>query len=110
MRPILIKVFNCAWLILVVIGLPAIAEANVLGMEVASAPTARRLMAWGLGLGAGANAFAAMFGLKNRKEQRLCWEWFAGWLCVFAVVLALSHGYLNFEWLKRSLLWLHDRF
>ena len=110
MRPALIKALNCAWLILVVIGLPAIAEERVLGMELASASLARRLMAWGLGLGIAANAIVAIFGLKNRKEQRLCWEWSAAWLCLFAVVLGVSRGYLNFEWLKRSLLWVRDRF
>jgi hypothetical protein len=109
MRPFLIKAFNCTWLILVVIGLPAIAEERILGIEVASASMARRLMAWGLGLGIAANAITAMFGLRNRKEQRLCWEWSMAWLCLFAVVLALSHGYLNFEWLKQSLLWVGNR-
>lgn len=110
MRPFLIKTINCVWLILVVIGLPAIAEAHVLGMELASAPMARRLMAWGLGLGAVANAGLGAYALRNKKEKRLSWEWAAGFLCLCAVVLAVSHGYLNFEWLKRSLLWVRDRF
>jgi hypothetical protein len=110
MRPTLIKAVNCAWLILVLIGFPAIARTHVAGVEVSSSPAALHLMAWGLAFAAIANALMAAYLLKEEKEQRLCLEWCLGCLCLLGVVWGLSHGYLSFEWLKGLLHWLRNRF
>ena len=108
-RPVLIKLLNSAWLILIVIGLPAIARTHVAGVEVSSSPTALRMMSWGLAIAAVANALVAAYVLKKEKEQNLCLEWCLGFLCLLGVVWALNRGYLNFEWLRRLLLWLRGR-
>ncbi|MGO8763603.1 MAG: hypothetical protein ACLQSR_00525 [Limisphaerales bacterium] len=108
MQRFLIKCANCASLVIIVIGLPAVTRARFGAWQITSAPTLQLLLFWGLSLALGANIFAGAFVLKGRKERTLCWEWAA----VFGVLLfaysAFVLGYLNFNWLKRSFLWLQN--
>jgi hypothetical protein len=106
MRPYLIKGANCLLLILVLIGIPAVAEIRIFGLQVSPATTLQRLVLWGLLLGVAANAATTLFWAKDRKNGRLCCEWAIAFACLYLVELALSLGYLNFHWLKQTLLWI----
>jgi hypothetical protein len=110
MQRFLIKCVNCAVLIVILIGVPAVASAQFWHWQISSAPTARTLTFWGLVLAASGNVLVATIFLKGRKEQALCAEWtfvFAGlWLLEYAFV----RGDFNFDWLKQILLWLQNLF
>ena len=106
MQRFLIKCVNCALLIVIVIGIPAVSREQFWNLQVSSAPTLQLLFFWSLSLALAGNFFVAAFLIKGRKERVLCWEWAA----VFGVLLfaysAFALGYLHFDWLKKFLLWL----
>jgi len=108
MQRFLIKCVNFALLIIIVIGLPAVARAQFGHFQITSAPTLQLLWFWGLSLALGGNMLAVAFLFKGRKERILCWEWAA----VFGVLLfaysAFVLGYFKFDWLKIMLLWLQN--
>ena len=104
MKRLLIQCVNCALLVLVVIGIPAITHVQFRSYQIGSAPTLQLLLFWTLALAVGLNIFTASFLIKARKDRVICWEW-AG---VFGVLLfaysAFVFGYYNFDWLKNFLL------
>jgi len=102
----LIQCANFLLLVLLLIGLPAAAHAQLGDWEIFPGATYSRLVFAGLSLAAAGNAGAALFLIKARKERILCWEWAAVFGGLLAVKFAFARGYLNFEWLKRALLWL----
>jgi hypothetical protein len=106
----LIIVTNCALLALLLIGLPAATREHFGDVQLSSASTGRLVMFWGLGIAAALNIFAALTFIKDRKQRILCWQWaviFGGlWLADYAFV----RGWLNFDWLRRALLWLQKYF
>ena len=110
MQRFLIKCVNCALLIVIVIGIPAAATARFWKLQIGFAPTLQMLLFWSLALALAGNIFAAAVLLKSRKDRIHCWEWAA----VFGVLLfacaAFALGYLNFDWLKKFLLWLQSHF
>jgi ABC-type transport system involved in multi-copper enzyme maturation permease subunit len=110
MQRFLIKCVNCALLIVILIGVPAVTGAQFWNWQVSSVPVARTLMLWGLALAAAGNAAAALFGIRGRKEQKLCWEWAAVFGALLGAECAFVHGWLNFNWLKQFLLWLQKHF
>ncbi len=104
MKAFLVKSVNCALLILIVIGVPAITRVEFRGWLLGSGPALQLLLFWTLALALGLNVLAASFFMKARKDRVVCWEWAA----VFGVLLfaycAFVLGYLNFDWLKNFLL------
>ena len=110
MRRFLIHGVNFALLSTILIGIPIIAGTHWGNLEISSTPVMRRLMLWGLALAGAANAVVIVVAAKERRDRRACW----GWALVFAglllVVWAVQRGYLNFNWLKQSLLWLQKHF
>jgi hypothetical protein len=100
----LIKCVNCALLILVVIGIPAMTRVQFRSYQIGSAPKLQLLLFWTMALALGLNLFAGSFLIKARKDRVLCWEWAA----VFGVLLfaysAFVFGYYNFDWLRNLLL------
>src|SRR5882724_7603383 len=106
MRRILIIATNCVLLGLLLIGLPAATRAHFGNVQLSSASTGRLLMFWGLGIAAAGNVLAALFLIKGRKEKILCWEWAAVFGALLLAQWAFTRGYFNFDWLKKSLLWL----
>jgi hypothetical protein len=104
MQRFLIKCVNCALLVLVVIGVPAITRVQFRSIQIGSAPKLQLLLFWTLAIALGLNILAASFIIKSKKERVLCWEWAA----VFGVLLfayaAFGFGYFNFDWLKNFLL------
>jgi hypothetical protein len=110
MRRFFIITANCALLVFLLIGFPAATGEKLGNLQVSSAPAVRLLMFLGLGTAAAGNALAAQFLIKPRKEKILCREWAAVFGALLLAQLAFTHGYLNFEWLKKTLLWLQKQF
>ena len=108
MRRFLIKCVNFALLVLIVIGIPAVTRRQFGSFQIGSAPALQLLSFWVLAIALAGNLLAAGL-IKTRKERLLYWEWAA----VFGVLLfaysAFALGYFNFDWLKRTLLWLQRR-
>ena len=77
MQRFLIKFVNCALLIIIVIGIPAITHVEFRGLDIGSEHIYKMLLFWALGLGFALNLLAASFVIKTRKERLLCWEWAA---------------------------------
>jgi hypothetical protein len=105
MQRFLIQCANFAWLALLLIGMPAVVHAQLGDVQFTPASTIHRLMFWGLVIAVAGNVLAALV-IKGRKERFLCWEWAVVFGGLLAIQLAFVHGYLNFDWLKRTLLWL----
>jgi hypothetical protein len=110
MRRFFIITTNCVLLIFLLIGFPAATGAKMGDWQVSSAPAARLLLFCGLGIAVGGNIFAALFFIKGRKEKILCWEWSAVFGALLLAQWAFTCGYLDFEWLKKMLLWLQKHF
>jgi hypothetical protein len=110
MQRFLINGVNGALLVLIFIGIPTISHKQFWNWQVSSAPTAQKLIFGGLILAIAANVFGATIFFKNPKAKELCAKWsfiFGGFLFMeFAIV----RGWLNFDWLKNSLLWLQNHF
>ncbi|PYI81010.1 MAG: hypothetical protein DME26_20630 [Verrucomicrobia bacterium] len=64
---------------------------------------------WGLGLAAAVNFVAAFLLVKDRKLRRLCQKWMLVHAAWFLLEALLFQGYINFGWLKQSLLWLRKQ-
>jgi hypothetical protein len=99
-----IKCANCAALVLIVIGIPAIAGVQFRSYFISSAPQLELLLFWFLAFALGLNLFAASFLIKSRKDRVLCWEWAAVYGVLLFAYSAHIFGYLNFDWLKNFLL------
>ena len=110
MRRFFITSANCALLVLLLIGLPAAAHAQMGDWQITAATTLHRLMFVGLLIAAAGNGAAAAFLIKSRKEKILCWEWAAVFGGLLAVQFAFSRGHLNFEWLNQALQWMRKHF
>jgi len=110
MRRLLIQCVNGFVLVVILIGVPAITSARFGSLQLSSAPKAQLLTLWGLGLAAACNSSAALWFIKERKDRMLCWKW----TFVFGVLLAIEYayfsGWLNFDWLKKTLQWAQNRF
>jgi len=110
MRRFFITAANCALLAAAIIGVPEVTGVRFWRWQISSIAAAQTLMFWGLAFAAFANAGAALFAFKGRKERKLCWLWAA----VFGVLLlaygAFVRGWFNFQWLQHALLWLQNHF
>ncbi|HVU09075.1 MAG TPA: hypothetical protein VHG89_11080 [Verrucomicrobiae bacterium] len=104
----MIKCVNCALLVIILIGIPAITRAQFGNLQVTSTSKSRQLIFTGLIFAAVVNVLLALF-IKNRKDRVLCWEWAAAFSILTGVEWAMVVGYLHFDWLKRFLLWLQQK-
>jgi hypothetical protein len=110
MQRFFIQCANFALLALLLIGVPAVAHAQMGDWQISPAATLHKLIFGGLLIAAAGNGAAAGFLIKSRKERILCWEWAVVFGGLLAVQFAFTHGYLNFEWLKQALQWLQKHF
>jgi hypothetical protein len=110
MQRLFIITTNCALLVLLLIGMPAATRAQVGNVQLSSASTGRLLMFWGLGIATAANIFAALIFVKVRKQKILCREWTAVFAALLLAYYGFIRGWFNFDWLKKSLLWLQNHF
>ena len=99
---------NCAWLALLLIGLPAATHLQFGDLQVTSASIGRRLLFWGLVIGVAGNAFAGLALAKGRKRKILCWEWTAVFAGLLLACWGFARGYFNFNWLRNALFWLQN--
>ena len=110
MQRFFIITINCALLMFLLIGLPAATREHFGNVQLSSASTGRLLMFLGLGIAVVANILAALFFIKGRKQKILCWEWTAIFSALLLAYYGFTRGYFNFDWLKKSLLWLQNHF
>jgi len=106
MQRLFIQGLNTILLVLIFIGLPAATRAQLGHWRVSAGESSQQLMFWGLALAAAGNITGALGLVKNRKERKLCGQWAAIFAALLLVQFAFNRGYINFEWLKKALLWL----
>jgi hypothetical protein len=108
MQRLVINTINCALLILIVIGVPAITHKQFWDWEISSTPAAQRLTFGGLILAIVVNVLGATIFVPGPKAKALC----AKWSFIFGGFLFLEYAFIrdwiNFNWLKNSLLWLQQ--
>ena len=110
MQRFLIIAVNCAWLALLLIGLPAATHMQLGDWQIASVSIGRDLLFWGLIIAVIGNILAGRFAVKGRKGKIVCWEWTAVFGGILLVYWGYTRGHLNFNWLKQSLLWIQKHF
>ena len=110
MQRFLVQCANFAVLTLLLIGVPAVAHAQMGDWEITPASTLHKLIFVGLLVAAVGNGIVASLLVRSRKERILCWEWATVFSGLLVVQFAFSHGYLNFEWLKHTLQWMQKHF
>lgn len=105
----LIKCVNGAWLVVILIGIPAVARMQFGDWEISSVPLAQKLVFIGLAAGVIANFLGATIFVPGPKAKALC----AKWAFIFGGLLFLEYacvqGWINFNWLKKSLQWMEQR-
>ena len=110
MQRFVIIATNCALLALLLIGLPAATHWQLDDWQISSVSTSRQLLFWGLTVATAGNVLAALAFVKGHKGKVLCWEWAAVFGALLLAGWAYRRGYLNFNWLKDTLLWLQNHF
>jgi hypothetical protein len=110
MQRFFIQGANFALLVLLLIGVPAVAHAQMGDWQITPASTLHRLIFGGLLIALLGNGAAAAFLIKSRKERILCWEWAAVFGGLLGIQFAFTHGYFNFAWLKQALQWVQKHF
>jgi len=108
MQRFLIIATNCVFLAMLLIGLPAATHAQLGDWQIASASTGQELLLYGLMAGMAGNILAGLAVTKGRKGKILCWEWAAVFAGLLLIYWGFMHGCFNFQWLKRTLLWLQS--
>jgi hypothetical protein len=109
MQRFLIQCVNGCALCTIFLGLPAVAGVQFGSLRLSSVLTLQKLLFWGLSLAAAANAVAALAILSDRKSRKLCLAWTLAFGGLLGIQFALARGFLNFDWLKQTLLWLQQR-
>ena len=109
MQRFVISAANCVLLVVLLVGVPEVSGVRFWHWQLSSLPAARTLTFWGLLLAAAANA-GVTFLVKGRKNRKFCWLWAALFTALVGGEYAYERGYFNFEWLKRALLWLTNKF
>lgn len=108
MPRLFIQCVNAALLVIIFIGVPAITRAQFGNVQIGSAPKLRLLLFWGLALALLGNVISAWFVFKKKPQRKLCWEWAAVFGGLLLAYCAYAFGYLHFDWLRKSLLWLQE--
>jgi hypothetical protein len=108
MQRLLINTINCALLIIIWVGVPAITHAQFWNWQISSSSTAQKLMFGGLVFAIVINVLGAILFIPGPKAKALC----AKWVFIFTGLLfaeyAYIQGWINFNWLKDSLRWLQN--
>lgn len=108
MQRLLINTVNCALLIVIVVGIPAITHEQFWNWQISSAPTTQKLMFGGLILGIVANVLGATIFVPGPKAKALCAKWSFIFGGLLFVEYAFIRGWISFNWLKNSLQWLQN--
>ena len=108
MQRLLIQILNFTWLFVILVGVPAATRAQFGHWQISSVPAARLAIFWGLGLAAGLNIFGAGKIIKAGKDREKCLEWAVVFGALWLAYFALVRGWINFEWLRQTLLWIQS--
>jgi hypothetical protein len=110
MQKFLIKSVNCALLVIILIGIPAVSKSRFGSWDISSVPIAQKLTFVGLSLAIILNVLGAILFVPGPKAKALCAEW----AFIFGGLLFLEYAFIqdwiNFNWLKNFLVWLQKRF
>lgn len=104
MHPFLIHLANSVWMVVVLVGVPAVTSAQVGSIRLSAMPEFRMLTLGGLALGAACNLVAGF--LASGKSRRVYWAWALPYSAGWIIYLLLFNRQINFGWLKEALLWL----
>lgn len=104
MHRLAIHVGNGAWLIVVLVGVPAVTSMQLGELGLSSLPEFRMLTLAGMAAGAAGNLVCGW--LRVAKPRKLWWHWTFVYVAGLGVYLLMFSGHLRFGWLKEALLWL----
>lgn len=99
-----IHVANVCVLVIVMIGLPAVASLRLGGVAISSIETRHLLVFWSAVLAASGNLIAIRFVARDAKERRRCRDWALLYLALLGAEWLYHRGDLQFGWLKNWLL------
>ena len=105
MQPLFIRLANLVWLVLILMGVPAITGRSFGWLRLSDSSISQPLTLWGLAVGAVLNILGAIFLAKGGKAKRLCWQWCAAFALLVVIEYLVIRHYINFDWLKTFLLW-----
>ncbi len=108
MQRLLINTVNCALLILILIGVPAATHEQFWNWQISKSATTQNVMFGGLVLAIILNVLGAILFIPGPKAKESCAKWafiFGGFLFL---EYAYVHDWINFNWLKKFLLWLQN--
>ncbi len=108
MQIILIQLLNWTALVLILVGIPAITSLQFGSLQLGSVPIARQLILGGCTLSVALNFLGAVWLAKGKRARNLCRNWAFVMAALLLVHVLLFKGYIHFDWLKESLLWLRD--
>jgi hypothetical protein len=110
MQQIMIQLLNCALVVIILIGIPAICSIHIGKLQLSSSPLWKDLTLWGLALAAGLNLLGAALLATKPKAKTLFFKWTLFHSLLFAVEFLFFAGYIHFNWLKNFLLWAKKQF
>src|SRR5437868_4964606 len=108
MQRLLINSINCALLVIILIGVPAITHEQFWNWQISSAPMAQILMFGGLIFAIASNVLGATIFVLGPKAKALCAKWTFIFGGLLFVEYAFIRGWINFNWLQDSLRWLQN--
>jgi lysylphosphatidylglycerol synthetase-like protein (DUF2156 family) len=104
----LLHSLNIAYLVLMLVGLPAAASAHWFDWRITVTRQLYLVLIVASSLGAALNGFAAFFLAQGKRNRRLCLQWCAAHATLLLLHAAVHQGYIHFDWLKRFLLHLQS--
>jgi hypothetical protein len=104
MQRTLIQLLNGTFLVIVLIGVPAVASIKMGGLQISSRAAWQTLTLYGLGAAAALNLIALL--LARRSNQSLLGTWAAAFGALLLIQILIFRGTIHFLWLKQALLWL----
>jgi hypothetical protein len=110
MQKFLIKTINGGLLVIILIGIPAVTRSHFGSWDVSSVPLAQKLTFGGLALAIMINVLGATIFVPGPKAKALCAEWAFVFGGLLFLEYAFVRGWVNFNWLKSSLLWVQKHF
>ena len=101
---------NCVLLAAMLLGVPEVSGVRFGHWQISSISATQALRFWGLALASAGNAAAALFLVRGRKGRKMCWLWAGIFAALACGAYAYERGWFNFNWVKRALLWLTNKF
>ena len=105
MHGLFIRLVNLGFLIVILLGIPAITGRNIGWLRLSNSTIAQNLTLGGLALAGVANGIGMLVLRRDAKKKKLHGQWLILFLVLFSVEYLLIHRQINFNWLKEFLLW-----